>query len=85
MSELKEKDRCLNCLAWHGVPPLEHLQLGIPCGHDPNRVCNLCGESVGGLSMGGSNICSTCDCDPEHPMQVRLKRFAENCKLACHV
>lgn len=62
MPELKEEDRCPKCLAWHGVPPLEHLQSGVPCGHNLNRACDLCEEPVGGLSMGGSNICSRCDC-----------------------
>lgn len=76
MSELKEEDRCPNCLAWHGVWPLEHLQPGIPCKHDPNCACDLCGEPVGGISFGGSNICGHCDCDSEHPMRVRLQKFA---------
>ena len=78
MPELKEEDRCPNCGCWHGVPPLEHLQPDVPCEHNPNRACDLCGEPVGGLSMGGSHICNSCDCDSEHPMKVRLKRFKES-------
>ena len=53
MSKLKEEDRCPNCRAWHGISPLEHLNPDVPCGHNPNRACNLCGEPVGDLSRGG--------------------------------
>lgn len=77
MSELKEKDRCPNCRAWHGIPPLEHLQPGVPCEHDRNRACDLCGKPVGNLSTGGSHICSICETDSDHPMKVRMKRFIE--------
>ena len=59
---LKEEDRCPDCLAWHGIGVLKHLEPGVPCGHDKERPCTLCGHPVGGLSMGGPGICSWCDC-----------------------
>ena len=59
---LKGKDYCSNCNAWHGVPPLEHLPPGEPCAHDPVRPCIICGQPVGALSIGGSDICCRCDC-----------------------
>lgn len=80
MPKLKDEDRCPNCQAWHGIHPLQHLSPCEPCAHDPVRPCDFCGEPVGGLSMGGQNICSYCDCDPEHPIQVRFQRFVENCQ-----
>lgn len=59
---LKEEGRCPDCLAWHGIGMLKHLKPGVPCGHDKERSCTLCGHPVGGLSMGGPGICSWCDC-----------------------
>ena len=75
MSELKEKDRCPDCQAWHGVSPLEHLKPGVPCGHDKSRACDLCSEPVGGLSTGGSSICCGCEVDPERPERIRLEKY----------
>lgn len=65
MSKLREEDICPNCMAWHGVWPLEHLIPGIPCNHNRDRMCILCKKPVGGLSTGGPTVCSLCDNDPE--------------------
>lgn len=54
-------EKCPNCLAYHGIPPLAHLTPGVPCKHNPDRECDICGGPVGGLSMGGSRICAQCD------------------------
>lgn len=51
MSKLK-KDLCPNCLAWHGVPPLQHLSPNQLCGHIPTLPCVLCGQPVGGVEYG---------------------------------
>lgn len=66
MSNLKEKDRCPNCKAWHGIFPLQHLSPNEPCTHNPILPCIICGQPVGNLSMGGSKICSRCDCGKEY-------------------
>lgn len=62
---LEEKDRCPDCRAWHGIPPLEHLSPSKPCSHDPTRPCVICRQPVGALSVGGYNVCGWCDCDEE--------------------
>lgn len=72
---LEEKDRCPDCMCWHGISPLEHLEPGVLCGHDKTRACDLCGESVGSLSTGGPGICCDCEVDPERPQKVRLEKY----------
>lgn len=45
---------CTKCCAWH-----DDIE---KCQHDPQAPCSICGDPVGPLSMGGSNICCACDC-----------------------
>jgi len=61
MTKLVEANRCPDCLAWHGVWPLEALVQGVPCGHDKESPCVLCGKPIGPLSTGGSEVCGWCE------------------------
>jgi hypothetical protein len=53
-------DPCPDCGAWHGIPPLTNLIPGVPCSHDRNRPCGICGGPVGDLSIAGPEICGDC-------------------------
>ena len=51
---------CPDCNCFHGLPPLENLLPGVPCGHNQKAACKLCGWPVGPLSTAGSDTCSYC-------------------------
>jgi SH3 domain-containing protein len=53
-------DPCPDCGAWHGIHPLTHLTPDIPCNHERNRPCKICGARVGDLSFAGPDICAIC-------------------------
>lgn len=46
---------CSNCQSYH------HMTTG-GCTFDATAPCSVCGEPVGSLSMGGPDICPSCDC-----------------------
>lgn len=66
-NDQNEQQPCPICKAYHGVPPLEHLKPGEPCGFDPERSCVNCGDPVGALSVGGPDICPNCDSGYQKP------------------
>jgi len=87
---MNKEDMCPDCHAFHGVPPLEHLEKGVPCGHDKEAACSLCGGRLGALSWGGPTICATCDTygwprsdkykrahEHEYPQNLKLYRYNE--------
>lgn len=73
MKDVREREPCKKCGAWHGVPPLGHLKPGEDCGHDRNALCILCGLPVGNLSMGGSQVCSWCDMYPTKEKSIEAR------------
>src|SRR5512140_1886133 len=54
----------------------------------PNGPCVVCGATNYPLSLGGPDICPSCDCGPPNPKQVRElgeaynKLFAESMQTA---
>ena len=49
-------------MQWCGNCGSYHFMTAGGCTFDAKRLCIICGEPVGALSMGGADICPSCDC-----------------------